>query len=85
MGWLEDEAKQLGGTLERKQSSVALVLIWDVKGADYENAENLTFFFDDLYNAQQFEKQNSNPPECPWLFTLDNKEVSDRFPLKSWV
>lgn len=77
MSWLVDEATKLGGSLKVKETTVAMVSIWEVANADYHNAQNLDFFFDDLDSAKAFEKNNSHPPECPWLFELDKERVKE--------
>lgn len=77
MSWLVDEATQLGGSLDPKETTVAMVNIWEVAGADYHNARNLDFFFDDLKSAQAFKKKNSHPPECPWLVELDKEHLKE--------
>lgn len=81
--YLHDEVIALGGTTERKEDSVAVVSIWFIPGGDYTNAVCFYFFFNDLEKANEFERKNSCPPECPILLDLTKEPANLLFPIKS--
>lgn len=65
--WIVSELGSLVHTLD----AVAKVSVWHIPmGTDYENAEPLFVYFNDMETAQRFERKYSMPPEMAFLQPL---------------
>ena len=84
MGYVYNEGVEMGGSPFRKESSKALVCFWEVADGDYTNANHRVLFFDRLEDAEEFERRNNWPPECPCLLPFSNPKVDELYNFKEY-
>lgn len=64
-------AVDAGATLDRESDSVASVSFWYIPGGcEYDRAEVVEVYFNDMHKAKVFADQNDVPPEMASLKVL---------------